>query len=194
VEDEVVRLRSVAAAARGEPVDGVLDVGRVRGEVLDLLVLRRVDVVLELDDRVLRVPPRALTPLTIASASALALSIDGCIEPVVSIAISMSAFGGFAGTPTVLASVAVPSVASPARSVNVLVAGERLAAVTAARVRATSATSATSAGSRMERRFMPGPFRECPVAGGGCKPRLQRWQRSSNRETARCPIRRGQAP
>ena len=72
------------------------------------------------------------TPLTMFAASAFAASIDGCMLPVVSIASSMSAFGGLAGTSTVLVSVATPSVGSPARSVNVALEGERPAPVDAA--------------------------------------------------------------
>ena len=85
------------------------------------------------------------TPVTMPTASAFAWLIDGFMLPVVSMAISMSAFGGTAGTPTVFVSVAVPSVASPARSVNVALPGDTLAVPVPTAVRAITAPSERTA-------------------------------------------------
>lgn len=60
MEDEVVRLGSVAAAEGGQRVERRRDVRRAGREVLDDLVLGRVHVVLELHDRVLRVRAEAV--------------------------------------------------------------------------------------------------------------------------------------
>src|SRR4051794_28331062 len=93
--------------------------------------------------------PRLLTPLTIARASAFACAIVGPIEPVVSIAISTSAFGGLTGTPTVFVSVAVPSVASPGRSVNTAEDGDSIANATVVTTAAVAASAATTSRIRL---------------------------------------------
>src|SRR5580765_853182 len=80
----------------------------------------------------------AWTPFTLLSASVLAWVIDGPMLEVVSIAISMSALGGVAGTLTILPSSVV---LVPALSVNDAVAGLRVASVVAASTMARAAVA-----------------------------------------------------